>query len=86
MGVGNKTSLFEALLLMVQKSGLHPLRLVVFPIIFRVSAPSQEVSRISAINSSTSKWWSLVPMLLWDKQQEQYFFQLFFPNNKYNSF
>ncbi len=30
---------------------LHQLMLVVFPIIYRVSAPSQVVSRISSINS-----------------------------------
>ena len=33
---------------------LHQLRLVVYPIIYRVLAPSQVVSRISSINSS---WW-----------------------------
>ena len=35
------------ILLMVQKSGGHQLRLVVYPIIYRVLAPSQVVSRIS---------------------------------------
>ena len=40
------------LLLMVQKSGVHQLRLVVYPIIYRVLAPSQVVSQISSINST----------------------------------
>ncbi len=34
-------------------TGDHQLRVVVYPIIFRVSAPSQVVSQISAINSIT---------------------------------
>ena len=33
---------------------LHRLRLVVYPIIYKVLAPSQVVSRISSINSSIS--------------------------------
>ncbi len=41
---------FPLILLMAEI--LHQLRLVVFPIIYRVSAPSQVVSQISAINSS----------------------------------
>ena len=41
----------EVMLLMVQKSGVNQLRLVVSPIICKVLAPSQVVSRISSINS-----------------------------------
>ena len=38
------------------KSGIHQLRLVVYPIIYRVSAPSQVVGNgISAINSRSTK-------------------------------
>ena len=38
------------ILLVVQKSGDHQLKLVGYPIIYRVWAPSQVVSRISSIN------------------------------------
>ena len=40
-----------AVLLMVQKSGVHQLRLVVYPIIYKASKTSQVVSRIFSINS-----------------------------------
>ena len=40
---------FQYLVLMVQKSGVHQLRLVVYPIIYRVSVTSQVVSRFSSI-------------------------------------
>ena len=49
----NQPPIFLVLLLVA--AILHPLRLVVYPIIYRILAPSQVVSRISAINS----------MLLW---------------------
>ena len=39
---------------------LHQLRLVVYPIIYRVSAPSQVVSRISAINSTKQNAFSIL--------------------------
>ena len=41
----------DMMLLTVQKSGGHQLRLVVYPIIGRVLAPSQVSSRIPSINS-----------------------------------
>ena len=40
-----------AVLLMVQKSGVHQLRLVVYPIIYKASKTSQVVSRIFSINT-----------------------------------
>ena len=46
------------ILLMAFQSGVHQLRLVVYPIIYRVSAPSQVVSQISAINSSFRDFWN----------------------------
>ena len=52
---------------MVQKSGVHQLRLVVYPILYRVLAPSNRwlaLGFVSTININISHGFPLVPWLL----------------------
>ena len=56
-------NIFERIAILLMAEILHQLRLVVFPIMYRVSAPSQVVSRISAINSINQflGTWRIIP-------------------------
>ena len=56
-----KSGSYQLILLMVQKSCDHQLRLAVYPIIYTVLAPSQVVSRIS----EPSTVWKISQFFVW---------------------